>query len=266
MSESQWTETSSNTYQQLAHIAVPQRTEQIAAMLTLIPFPREASFRVLELASGEGYLAAALLAAFPNAQLTALDLSEAMRATTRTRTKKYGHRTTVAPFDLLKPDWYAYLDGVDFVVSSLCVHHLKADGKRALFRAVYERSSEHAALIIADLVAGQTAHANHLFTETWEHTAQAQARSQTNSDDAYQLFRDEQWNYYRHPDVDDIDHPSPLFMQLQWLQAAGFTSVDCFWMQAGHAIYGGYKATIERTATHLHYDDALKIARDVLRD
>ena len=29
--------------------------------------------------------------------------------------------------------------------------------------------------------------------------------------------------------------------QLDWLREAGLSTVDCFWMQAGHAIYGGYR-------------------------
>ena len=34
--------------------------------------------------------------------------------------------------------------------------------------------------------------------------------------------------------------PYRVFDQLKWLEEAGFSVVDCFWMRAGHAIYGGY--------------------------
>ena len=33
----------------------------------------------------------------------------------------------------------------------------------------------------------------------------------------------------------------PNDIQLRWLEEAGFSSVDCFWMRAGHAVYGGYR-------------------------
>jgi tRNA (cmo5U34)-methyltransferase len=39
-----------------------------------------------------------------------------------------------------------------------------------------------------------------------------------------------------------MDKPSPIFEQLKWLETAGFTAVDVYWMQAGHAIYGGQKS------------------------
>jgi tRNA (cmo5U34)-methyltransferase len=46
---------------------------------------------------------------------------------------------------------------------------------------------------------------------------------------------------YRYPDVDGIDKPSHLLDQLKWLEQAGFAEVDVFWMQAGHALFGGRK-------------------------
>jgi tRNA (cmo5U34)-methyltransferase len=40
-----------------------------------------------------------------------------------------------------------------------------------------------------------------------------------------------------------IDRPSTLVDQLNWLQTAGSTQVDVFWLRAGHAIFGGWKPT-----------------------
>jgi hypothetical protein len=34
--------------------------------------------------------------------------------------------------------------------------------------------------------------------------------------------------------------PDRVFEQLRWLEEAGFRAMDCFWMRAGHAVYGGY--------------------------
>jgi hypothetical protein len=38
----------------------------------------------------------------------------------------------------------------------------------------------------------------------------------------------------------ELDQPSRLADQLIWLREGGFRTVDCFWMQAGHAIFGGF--------------------------
>ena len=50
---------------------------------------------------------------------------------------------------------------------------------------------------------------------------------------------------------DSIDKPSPLFDQLKWLDKAGFTDVDVFWMKVGHAIFGGRKPNPDQNVTDL---------------
>jgi len=257
MSDTQnWTQEESATYRQLASIAVPSRTEQIATLLTLMPFAKEDDFKVVELASGEGRLAYAILDAFPNATLLALDYEESMRHETQTRLSQFGARASVDAFDMKSDDWYGMMSGADVVVSSLCIHHLTGDEKQGLFRAVYDQLSARGAFLIADLVLPQRKQANTLFRATWDASAKQASIDLTGDIQIYQLFEDENWNYYRVPD--DFDKPSPLFHQLQWLDRSGFKDVDCFWMQAGHAIYGGYQA--QAGGNSLGYEGAMESA------
>ena len=255
----EWDESSSENYKRLASVVVPQRAEQMAALLTLLPFKNSDSFRVVELASGEGYLAKAILTAFPQATLLALDISAEMRATTRQRLAAFGSRAQVASFDMAAHDWCGQLDKADAVVSSLCIHHLDVGGKQALFAAVGERLSRRGAFLIADLVLPARPPARELFAATWDEMVEAQA----GGSGLYEDFQRSEWNYYRFPD--EMDRPSPLFDQLTWLSQAGFFGVDCFWLYAGHAVYGGYKAP-DAAAQGIHYQDALQVATDVLRD
>ena len=255
----EWDESSSENYKRLASVVVPQRAEQMAALLTLLPFQRDNSFRVVELASGEGYLAGAVLTAFPQATLLALDISAEMRATTSQRLATYGSRAQVASFDMAAHDWYGQLDHADAVVSSLCIHHLDPGGKQALFAAVGERLSGRGAFLIADIVQPTRPQARELFAATWDQAVEAQAAGSG----LYEQFQRSEWNYYRYPDA--MDRPSPLFDQLTWLSQAGFFGVDCFWMNAGHAVYGGYKAP-DSSERGIHFADALQVATDVLRD
>ena len=256
----EWTQDVSELYRKLAQIAVPARAEQIATLLTLIPFATDESFRVVELASGEGYLSQAIAEAFPNATILALDYEASMREATARRLQSYGSRTQVAPFDIVKKDWFDKLEGVDVVVSSLCVHHLDGSEKQRLFKAVAERSSDNGTLLIADLVDPKSEQARKLFAATWDNMAEAASIEQTLSRDLFEAFEAERWNLFHYPDP-DFDKPSPLFEQLLWLKQAGFAVVDCFWLQAGHAIYGGYSQT---RAQGLQFDDALAIAHKVL--
>jgi len=258
-----WSEESSELYRQLAQVAVPARDEQIATLLTLLPFGKDEPFRAIELAAGEGFLSHAILDSFPNAKLLALDYEQSMREQTAQRLNHFGERAAVAAFDMLSDDWYGVLNGVDCVVSSLCIHHLSGDQKQILYRAIGSRLTSRGVLLIADLVAAQRPEANRLFAAAWDKSAEAQSSAQTGSRAVYDQFVETRWNYYLHPDP--FDKPSPLFDQLRWLNAAGFAVVDCFWMQAGHAIFGGYKAReANPNGAIINYEDALISARQAL--
>jgi len=255
----EWTEEDSAIYRQLAQIAVPARVEQLATLLTLIPFAADAAYRVVELASGEGLLSKAIAAAFPKASLLALDYEETMRQATAHQLQAYGERAQVDCFDIFKDNWFDKLQDADLVISSLCIHHLDEEGKQRLFKAVQQRLSAKGAFLIADLVLPQTPQARRLFAAQWDYTAEAASIEKTLSRDLFQHFENSKWNYYRHPD--DFDKPSSLFEQLIWLNKAGFPIVDCFWMQAGHAIYGGYQS---KQSDGLTFEDSLRISQKAL--
>lgn len=260
----QWTEEDSKLYQEIAAVAIPARDEQIAAMLTLLPFAQTDSFRVVELGCGEGFLSAALLDCFPQAEVVALDGSAEMRDQAAARLDAFGSRARVEPFDLFNlAEWQPCLEGVDCVVSSLVVHHLDDMEKQHLFAIIGQSLSDRGALLIADLLQPQRPEAGELFAATWDQSVKAQAVAQTGSQRLYKQFVKAQWNLYRFPDP--MDKPSPLFDQLTWLKAAGFAMVDCFWLQAGHAIYGGYKAAPGSSTGGVSFAVARRSAQAALR-
>lgn len=261
--ENQWTEADSKLYQAIAAVAVPAREEQIAALLTLLPFKPDESFRAVELGCGEGFLSSALLDCFPQAEMIALDGSSEMRAQAAERLSVFGSRANIEAFDLYATEWLSRLQGVDCVVSSLVLHHLDGAEKQRLFAAIHEQLSPRGALLIADLIQPQRPETGELFAATWDRSAEAQSIAKTGSTQLFEQFAQTGWNYYRFPDP--FDKPSPLFDQLTWLKAAGFATADCFWLQAGHAIYGGYKAAPAASTFGVSFAAALRSAQVALR-
>jgi trans-aconitate methyltransferase len=253
-----WPEESSTTYRELAAIAVPSRAEQTATLLTLIPFARAESFHALELGCGQGFLAHSLLAAFPQATVLALDGSDSMRAEATRRLQPFGRRATVQAFDLFSEAWLTQAQNPAVVLSSLCLHHLDAAGKQRLFARLADLLGTRGALLIADLIMPSSASGRRLFADTWDRSASAQARAAKRASGLFEKFVNTQWNYFRFPD--EVDKPSGLFEQLQWLQGAGFSAVDCFWMRAGHAIYGGYKDGTQQSVDGISFAEALRAA------
>jgi hypothetical protein len=100
-----WTETDSRDFLDLTEIAVPARDEQTRALLDLIPADPGEAIAVVDICAGEGVLCEAILQAYPNSRVTALDCSELMRGRAASRLAKYGDRGAVVAFNLDSDDW-----------------------------------------------------------------------------------------------------------------------------------------------------------------
>jgi tRNA (cmo5U34)-methyltransferase len=232
-----WTESDTRTYLAIAEVAVPRREEMVATLVAAVPFAADEPVKILELGSGDGRLAEALLTVFPRATLTALDGSASMRQETSRRLAPFGERARVAAFEVAALDWWDRMFGVDLIVSSLCLHHLNDAKKRYLYKAAAERLSPRGALLIADLIDPQHPATRALAADQWDAAAQRQAAA-LGAPELFDRFVDARWNLFRFPDA--ADQPSALFHQLVWLRHAGFATVDCCWLHAGHAVFGGF--------------------------
>jgi tRNA (cmo5U34)-methyltransferase len=96
-------------------------------------------------------------------------------------------------------------------------------------------------LVIADLIKPADAAGVEAAARAWDDSARRQALARDGNLAAYERFVASNWNYYRDPDPDPIDQPDTLRDQLAWLREAGLEAVDVYWMQAGHAVFGGRK-------------------------
>lgn len=234
-----WDEDDSQEFIDHGRFFVPEREEQTATVLDLIPEPGEGL--LVDLCCGEGLLSAALLERFPRARVLAMDLSPTMLEKARETCAAHGDRFETQPFDLASRSWRTFPEPVHAFVSSLAVHHLDGDGKRELFRDLAAALIPGGALVIADLVLPATPASHALAARAWDETVRQRSLELSGSLRPYEIFRDERWNLWADPEPDPIDQPSPLFDQLRWLAEAGFTGVDVHWMKAGHAVYGGVR-------------------------
>lgn len=234
-----WDEQSSKLFIDYGRYFVPDRELQIRTICDLIP-QGDGPFHVLELCSGEGLLAAALLARFPDCILHAFDGSIEMLQQSGQRLAQYGERFASAQFDLHARDWREPPWPLRAVVSSLAIHHLDAQEKQQLYTDVYRMLEAGGAFVVADLIQPVHEAGVNVAARTWDEAVRERALELDGHTEAFDYFRRSQWNYYEFPDA--FDKPSPLFDNLKWLERAGFRDVDAYWLKAGHAIYGGRKA------------------------
>ena len=239
-----WTEHDSAHFLDLGRFYVPARARQMETIAGLVP-RLPAAPRVIDLCCGEGLLGEAILAAQPEAAVLGLDGSPTMREASERRLARFADRYATAPCDLhaleLPPG-----APLRAVVSSLALHHVDHEAKPALYRRLHQALAPGGALLIADLVRPAGAAAWEHAAEAWDAAVRAADAAEGAGGTAWSRFQDDRWNWFRFPDA--FDKPATLAQELGWLAAAGFTGVDAFWLDCGHAVYGGWRGDPPGTA------------------
>jgi tRNA (cmo5U34)-methyltransferase len=241
-----WDEQSTQDFLRYGRYFVPERDRQIQTLIELLP-PTDPSGTTqlgaaIDLCCGEGLLSEAILRARPGWTVYALDWSSEMLRAVQERLRLFGERIITRHFDLFARSWPEIHLPLMAAASSLALHHLDGPGKQALFHEVHSRLAPGGVFVIADLIEPSHPSGWTLAARQWDAAVQEQSLVLDGSLAGFAAFERMRWNFFRFYDPEDIDHPSPLFDQLKWLEAAGFTGVDVFWMHAGHAIYGGWKS------------------------
>lgn len=235
-----WSEQDSAHFIEVGRIHVPRRDEIQQTILDLIPAALDSSLLAIEMGVGAGWLSAAILERFPAARIIGLDGSPAMLYETEAHLTPFAGRFELRTFRLENPSWLAAIpDDVRCFVSSLVIHHLDDEGKRALYRDLFAHLAPGGGVLIADLVAPRSERERRYLAEQWDAEVKRQSLEMTGSLDVYQQFVDDRSNIFHYPDP--MDMPSSVPEHLQWLAETGFEGANVFWERAGHAVYGGYK-------------------------
>ena len=164
--------------------------------------------RVLDLGCGDGRLTALVLDAYPGSVATLVDMSPPMLAEAARRFDG-DERVTLIDHDFA--DALPVNGPFDAVVSSLAVHHVSNDRKRALYGEVAQLLSPGGVFGNLDIVASPT----QALHDRWREEMGAR-------DDATDVLRD-------------------VESQLQWLRGAGLHDVDCIWKWRSLALMRGQR-------------------------
>ena len=236
-----WGESESETFQRLGAVFTPWRDAIAEVVCDLVPAETDEAFVAVDVGTGTGWLARALLEAFPLARVVALDGSPAMLRHARRLLAPFGQRAEVRRFELEESSWLEGLIGpVRCFASCLVLHHLADEQKRTLLRALRDRLEPGGALLVADILRPSSQRGWRHAARAWERDVRERSLQLTGDVAAFETFRRDGWNWFEHPD-DPMDRPATLLDQLHWLIEAGFTGVDVFWVRAGHAVWGGFR-------------------------
>ena len=191
--------------------ALPSYHDLFGVATSVIPFETGDPIRVLDLGAGTGLFSEHVLTKYPKATFLLYDLAAKMLDVAKDRFD--GHADQ---FEFVIKDYRELqdIDAYDLVTSSLSIHHLVHEDKRALFHQIYGALKDGGAFVHIDQVKGETTYLQDLYWDLWLQ----KVRESGAPEEQIQESIDRRQTY-------DID--APLADQIRWLKEAGFSNVDC---------------------------------------
>jgi len=206
---------------------VPCFNELYGAAVELVPHPREAPLRILDLGAGTGILSAHLAQAFPAASFDLIDLAPAMLERARERFAEAPSRFRFCVGDFSASPWPGGSGDFDAIVSAVAIHHVDDSAKREVFRRAWTGLRGGGVFVNADQVLGETPEIEQRYRAQW--LQQVRALGARESDVTAALERMQE------------DQSATLDAQLAWLAAAGFAEVSCRYQNESFVVYSGRK-------------------------
>lgn len=203
--------------------ALPNAADQLDVMLRVLSFTGRPVERVLDLGSGSGVLAGAVLERFPHAELLLADFSEPMLEAARPRFPSPPHHLRVVDFS--NPAWTSDVRDLapfDAVVSGFAIHHQPDDSKRRIYAEIFDLLAPGAPFIHIEHVASASPWIEHQFNELLIDRMYAYDQQIGGGRSRAQVASD----YVHRPDK-AANMLAPLETQLEWLRQIGYLDVDC---------------------------------------
>ncbi|MDR0532790.1 MAG: class I SAM-dependent methyltransferase [Verrucomicrobiales bacterium] len=202
---------------------IPRFDDFYGTLTAQIPFPESAPVQILDIGAGTGLVSGMLSQKFTWAHFTLTDILEKMLSQARERFANSERHQ----FKILNSLDLAFDSQFDAVVSALSIHHLANDEKTALYQKIYRALKLDGIFINADQVLGPTPELERQYHEHWLTHIYNSGNTEEKIQGALERVK--------------IDLNAPLADNLNWLSAAGFTNVDCWFKYYRFAVFGGEK-------------------------
>jgi ubiquinone/menaquinone biosynthesis C-methylase UbiE len=204
----------------------------IARLLRSLPRRPE---RVLDLGCGAGRFGRAIMDVFDWLEVTFSDFSAEMLKAAREAVRE-NQRASFVEADLTNDTWADVFETspFDVIVSGFSLHHLERERRREVIAELCRLLRPGGLLIVAEWVASPSAWLadvhNRWFVETSWHGGMFEGQDAT-FDQTLEQFANRQ----------DIKQGLllPMDEQIDWLHAAGYEDVSCFWKTFDMAVFGG---------------------------
>jgi tRNA (cmo5U34)-methyltransferase len=226
------------TYDADMELMHPNRSKMVQIALEVLPFPKTAALRAIDLGIGTGYFTERFLNQFPNSRVLGIDGAQAMIELANARLTSLASRVQFVIGDFRKLQELVPGAGtVDVVFSAYALHHLSRADKETVLRQVAELLVPGGWLVNADLIVADSPELESRLQQIRiagivERAGGADSRF-ANSALTRQFLAD--------LELKEADQPLTLAEDLALLRSSGLKNVSAFWLEYRELVSGGEK-------------------------
>jgi ubiquinone/menaquinone biosynthesis C-methylase UbiE len=226
------------TYDVDMELMHPNRSKMVQSALEVLPFPKTAALRAIDLGIGTGYFTERFLNNFPNSRVLGIDGAQAMIELAKARLKFLASRVDCVIGDFRKLQELARGAGtVDVVFSAYALHHLSRSDKETVLRQVVELLASGGWFVNADLIVADSLELeNRLQQIRVAGIVERAGGSDNRFADAVSTRR-----FLADLEKNERDQPLTLAEDLEILWSSGLKNVSAFWLEYRELVSAGQK-------------------------
>ena len=226
------------TYDADMELMHPNRSKMIQIAIEVLPFPKTAALRAIDLGVGTGYFAERFLNHFPNSRVLGIDGAQAMIELAKARLTSLASRVQFVIGDFrnlqeLAPD----AGTIDVIFSAYALHHLSRPDKETVLKRVVQLLVPGGWFVNADLIVADSAQLeNRLQQIRIAGIVERAGGSDNRFVDSASTRR-----FLADLERKEADQPLTLAEDLELLRSSGLTNVSAFWLEYRELVSGGQK-------------------------
>jgi len=226
------------TYDADMELMHPNRSKMVQVAIEVLPFPRTAALRAIDLGIGTGYFTKQFLNYFSNSRVLGIDGAQAMVELAKARLTSLASRVQFVIGDFRNLQQLAPGAGTaDVVFSAYALHHLGRPDKERVLQEVVQLLVPGGWFVNADLIAADSPELESRLQEI------RVAGIVERADGSDNRFADSASTRQFLADLEkkEADQPLTLAEDLEVLRNSGLKNVSAFWLEYREMVSAGQK-------------------------
>jgi tRNA (cmo5U34)-methyltransferase len=226
------------TYDADMELMHPNRSKMVQIALEVLPFPKTAALRAIDLGIGTGYFTERFLNHFPNSRVLGIDGAQAMIELAKARLTSLTSRVQLVIGDFRKVRELAPDAGtVDVAFSAYALHHLNRLDKETVLRQVAELLVPGGWFVNADLIVADSPE----LESRLQHIPIAGIVERAGGADNRYVDSASTQQFLAVLEKNERDQPLTLAEDLEVLRSSGLKNVSAFWLEYRELVSAGQK-------------------------